>query len=99
MSDLLPLSQFSYIVTDMVPNQDYVFQAVAREDKGILGKEWNKSPKAYFRTNKNSPTVATGLGASSHSNPSINIGDKKGEDYEDTGNSEVNIDANIRDGN
>ena len=26
MSDLLPLDQFSYIVTDLVPNQDYVFQ-------------------------------------------------------------------------
>ena len=26
MSDLLPLTQFSYIVTDLVPNQDYVFQ-------------------------------------------------------------------------
>lgn len=70
MSDLLPLSQFSYIVTDLVPNQDYVFQAVAREDKGILGKDWNKSPKAYFKTNKNTPTVAPGLSASSHSNPS-----------------------------
>eukprot|EP00090_Calanus_glacialis_P044548 TRINITY_DN7958_c0_g1_i1.p1 TRINITY_DN7958_c0_g1~~TRINITY_DN7958_c0_g1_i1.p1 ORF type:complete len:303 (+),score=54.31 TRINITY_DN7958_c0_g1_i1:436-1344(+) len=70
MSDLLPLNQFSYIVTDLVPNQDYVFQAVAREDKGILGKDWNKSPKAYFRTNKNSPTVAPGLSASSHANPS-----------------------------
>jgi len=58
MSDLLPLNQFSYIVTDLVPNQDYVFQAVAREDKGILGKDWNKSPKAYFRTSKNNPTVA-----------------------------------------
>jgi len=58
MSDLLPLTTFSYIVTDLVPNQDYVFQAVAREDKGILGKDWNKSPKAYFRTSKNNPTVA-----------------------------------------
>jgi len=57
MSDLLPLNQFSYIVTDLVPNQDYVFQAVAREDKGILGKDWNKSPKAYFRTSKHNPTV------------------------------------------
>ena len=26
MSDLLPLTQFSYIVRDLVPNQDYVFQ-------------------------------------------------------------------------
>ena len=26
MSDLLPTSQFSFVVTDLVPNQDYVFQ-------------------------------------------------------------------------
>merc|ERR1712080_567564 len=30
MSDLLPITQFSYTVTDLVPNQNYVFQAVAR---------------------------------------------------------------------
>lgn len=58
MSDLLPLDQFSYIVMDLVPNQDYVFQAVAREDKGILGKDWNKSPGAQYRTNSQNPTVA-----------------------------------------
>ena len=26
LSDLLPLNQLSYIVTDLVPNQEYVFQ-------------------------------------------------------------------------
>ena len=26
MSDLLPVTQFSYTVTDLVPNQNYVFQ-------------------------------------------------------------------------
>ena len=26
MSDLLPLTTFSFVVTDLVPNQDYVFQ-------------------------------------------------------------------------
>lgn len=57
MSDLLPTTQFSYVVTDLVPNQNYVFQAVAREDKGILGKDWNKSPQALFRTSRNNPTV------------------------------------------
>jgi len=57
MSDLLPLSQFTYVVTDLVPNQNYVFQAVAREDKGILGKDWNKSPQALFKTGRNNPTV------------------------------------------
>lgn len=57
MSDLLPTTQLSFIVTDLVPNQDYVFQAIAREDKGILGKEWNRSDKTYFRTTSYNPTV------------------------------------------
>jgi len=57
MSNLLPLSQFTYVVTDLVPNQDYVFQVVAREDKGILGKDWNKSPQAMYRTGRHNPTV------------------------------------------
>ena len=26
MSDLLPVTQFSFTVTDLVPNQNYVFQ-------------------------------------------------------------------------
>jgi len=66
MSDLLPLNQLSYIVTDLVPNQEYVFQAVAREDKGILGKDWNKSPKAYFRTSSTTPTVSPGPAGAGH---------------------------------
>ena len=37
-----------------------MLQAVAREDKGILGKDWNKSPKAYFRTSSTAPTVSPG---------------------------------------
>lgn len=57
MSDLLPTTQFSWVVKDLVPNQDYVFQAIAREDKGILGKDWNKSDKTYFRTTSTNPTV------------------------------------------
>jgi len=57
MSDLLPTTQFSFIVKDLVPNQDYVFQAIAREDKGILGKDWNKSDKTFFRTASYNPTV------------------------------------------
>ena len=32
-------------------------QAIAREDKGILGKDWNKSDKTYFRTTSFNPTV------------------------------------------
>lgn len=33
-------------------------QAIAREDKGILGKDWNKSDKTYYRTTSYNPTVA-----------------------------------------
>jgi len=58
MSDLLQTSQYSFVVEDLLPNQDYVFQAIAREDKGILGKDWNKSDKTYFRTTSYNPTVA-----------------------------------------
>ena len=37
-------------------------QVIAREDKGILGKSWNKSDKIYFRTssqNNPRPSVFT----------------------------------------
>ena len=30
---------------------------MAREDKGLLGKEWNKSDKTFFRTASYNPTV------------------------------------------
>jgi len=66
LSDLLPLNQLSYIVTDLVPNQDYVFEAVAREDKGFLGKDWNRSPKAYFRTSSTTPMVSPGPAGAGH---------------------------------
>ena len=33
-------------------------QAIAREDKGILGKDYNRSDKTYFRTTSYNPTVA-----------------------------------------
>jgi len=71
MSDLLPVTQFSYTVTDLVPNQDYVFQAVAREDKGILGKDWNKSLHAYYKTTSSNPTVAPRKGRPSARGPVI----------------------------
>ena len=35
----------------------FVLQAIAREDKGILGKDWNKSDKTFFRTASFNPTV------------------------------------------
>jgi len=71
MSDLLPVTQFSFTVTDLVPNQNYVFQAVAREDKGILGKDWNKSPHAHFKTTSSNPTVAPRRGRPSARGPAM----------------------------
>lgn len=77
MSDLLPLDQFTFMVRDLVPNQNYVFQAVAREDKGILGKDWNKSPQALFRTGRTNPTVSPAGSHASFVNPT-NLGQVKG---------------------
>jgi hypothetical protein len=33
------------------------WQVVAREDKGLLGKDWNKSPPTKFSTSRTNPTV------------------------------------------
>ena len=35
MSDLLPTSQYSFIVTDLVPNQDYVFQVSCQDSRDL----------------------------------------------------------------
>jgi hypothetical protein len=32
-------------------------EVVAREDKGLLGKDWNKSPPTRFTTSPANPTV------------------------------------------
>jgi len=83
MSDLLPTTQLSFIVTDLVPNQDYVFQAIAREDKGILGKEWNRSDKTYFRTTSYNPTVTPDSDGGDSSN--------RGNKYQSGGSTSVYI--------
>ena len=36
----------------------HLFQVVAREDKGWLGRDWNKSPTTIFSTSRSNPTVA-----------------------------------------
>ena len=43
-----------------------LLQAVAREDKGILGKDWNRSPKAYFKTSSTTPMVSPGPAGAGH---------------------------------
>jgi len=71
ISDLLPTSMFSYVVEDLMPGIEYVFQVVAREDKGVMGKDWNKSPRARFATSRNAPTVQPGTHLQTLLRPSI----------------------------
>merc|ERR1711936_552496 len=57
MSDTLSVSTNSYIVRDVVPNLPYTFQVIAREEKGLLGVDYNKSPKTVFTTRKTNVVV------------------------------------------
>jgi len=59
LSTYLPTTQFSFIVTDLVPKQLYEFQVIAREDKGILGVDYNKSEKTRFKTVNTNSSVCT----------------------------------------
>lgn len=58
LSDMLTTSTTSYQVNGLSPHRSYAFQAIAREDKGWLGADWNKSPTVYFTTTRLNPTVA-----------------------------------------
>lgn len=58
LSDMLTTSTTSYQVNGLAPHRSYAFQAIAREDKGWLGADWNKSPTVYFTTTRLNPTVA-----------------------------------------
>jgi len=42
----------SYIVMNLLPSQAYTYQVIAREEKGLLGVDYNRSPKTIFTTNK-----------------------------------------------
>lgn len=92
LSDLLTTDIFSYDVEDLTPNRDYVFQAVAREDKGWLGRDWNKSPTITFSTSRRNPTVppqarpteaqpppAVVPGGQAQSNQPVNVGQSGGQ--------------------
>jgi len=57
MSDTLSVTTNSYIVRDVVPNLPYTFQVIAREEKGLLGVDYNKSPKTVFTTRKTNVVV------------------------------------------
>ncbi len=50
ITDIVPKGRYSVEVT-VVPKVIYQFQAVAREEKGIIGGvDWNKSPTTSFQT-------------------------------------------------
>jgi len=57
MSDPLDTETNSYIVRDVVPNQMYTYQVIAREEKGLLGVDYNRSPKTVFTTLKSNTIV------------------------------------------
>jgi len=52
MSDPQSVSTNSYIVTNLTPSQEYTYQVIAREEKGLLGVDYNRSPKTVFTTKK-----------------------------------------------
>lgn len=58
LSDMLMTSVTSFQANHLTPHRAYAFQAIAREDKGWLGADWNKSPTVYFTTTRHNPTVA-----------------------------------------
>ena len=48
MSDLLPTTQLSFIVTDLVPNQDYVFQVIFVKKYATLKCSTSKGQKISY---------------------------------------------------
>ena len=64
VTDLVAKSA-NFVDIKVTPKIDYNFQAVAREDKGLIGGvDWNKSPTVQFKTSstfvppKTQPSVA-----------------------------------------
>jgi len=52
ISDPLDVSVNTYIVHDLSPNQEYTYQVIAREEKGLLGVDYNRGEKTRFTTSK-----------------------------------------------
>ena len=53
-TDFLPTSEFSTEVR-VTPRVLYVFQVIAREEKGGLGVDYNKSPEVQFKYRTRTP--------------------------------------------
>jgi len=52
MSEPQDVSTNSFIVMNLQPSQAYTYQVIAREEKGLLGVDYNRSPKTVFTTKK-----------------------------------------------
>jgi len=50
LSDPLVVKATSYVVHDLTPNIEYTYQVIAREEKGILGVDYNRGEKTTFTT-------------------------------------------------
>jgi len=50
LSDPLSIEATSYIVHDLSPNLEYTYQVIAREEKGLLGVDYNRGEKTTFTT-------------------------------------------------
>jgi len=52
MSQKLSKLTFSLVIANRVPMVEYFYQVIAREDKGLLGVDYNKSPETIFATSR-----------------------------------------------
>jgi hypothetical protein len=51
----------NFVDVEVISGREYTFQAVAREEKGIIKNIWNKSPTVNFQTTDDIPeTTAPG---------------------------------------
>ena len=59
LSDSIRSDIFQYEVTGVTSGTDWVIQVIARENKGIIGMDWNKSPTTLFRISTFSLSVTS----------------------------------------
>lgn len=52
MSDMVSTQTFSMLIYDRLPEQEYFYEAIAREDKNWRGVEYNRSPHTVFATSR-----------------------------------------------
>jgi len=57
MSDPLTVETNSFIVKDVVPRQLYTYQVIAREEKGWMGVDYDRSPKTRFTTRNSNKVI------------------------------------------